>query len=200
MGFKRSWVQIPPARVFKRSATDRGFKSRQLECSYYQTGYETLGRMINVPTTGIAIAALICYTAVSVFAEDRAQAHALKLNQTAFQYAQELISAGHFIADGKGAWGEHRPSADKENEFIRLHGFVEYAKWHLGIDERYPENTKKRYKFPYGDLKNVHRCGLLAARSRAAEYRYHDIEDAAARLIEMISSKKERAASLSSGQ
>ena len=156
--------------------------------------------MINVPTTGIAIAALICYTAVSVFAEDRAQAHALKLNQTGFQYAQELITAGHFIADAKGAWGEHRPSADKENEFIRLHGFVEYAKWHLGIDERYPENTKKRYKFPYGDLKNVHRCGLLAARSRAAEYRYHDIEDAAARLIEMISSKKERAASLSSGQ
>jgi hypothetical protein len=182
------------------AATGRGFKSRQPECSYYPTGYETFDRMIKVTTTGIAIAALSCYTAVSVSAEDPAQARSLKLNRTAFQYAQELISAGHFIADGKGAWSEHRPSADQENEFVHLRGFAEYAKWHLGIDERYPENTKRRYKFPYGDFKNVHRCGLLAARNRAAEYRYHDIEDAAARLTEMISSKKEGAASLPPGQ
>jgi len=153
-----------------------------------------LDRMIKAPTTGIAIAALICYTAVSLFAEDRAQAHALKLNRAAFQHAQELISAGRFIPDGKGAWSEHRPSADEENTFIRLNGFPEYAKWHLGIDERYPENTKRRYKFPYGDFKDVHRCGLLAARSRAAQYRYYDIEDAAGRLIEISSRKREQAA------
>jgi hypothetical protein len=156
--------------------------------------------MIKVQTTGISIAALICYTAVSVFAEDPAQARGSKLNRPAFQYAQELISDGHFVADGKGAWSKHRPSPREENAFIRLRGLAEYAKWHLGIDDRYPENTKQRYKFPYGDFKNIHRCGLLAARNRAAEYRYHDIEDAAARLTEMISSKKERAAPLSPGQ
>jgi hypothetical protein len=38
----------------------------------------------------------------------------------------------------------------------------------------------------------VHRCGLLAARSRAAEYRYHDVEDAAVRLIQMIAQKRQR--------
>ena len=178
MGFKRSWVQIPPARGFLLTERVTRF----------------LDRMIKALTTGIAIAALICYTAVSLFAEDRAQAHALKLNRTAFQHAQELISAGRFIPDGKGAWSEHRPSADEENTFIRLNGFAEYAKWHLGIDERYPENTKRRYKFPYGDFKDVHRCGLLAARSRAAQYRYYDIEDAADRLIEISSRKREQAA------
>ena len=72
-----------------------------------------------------------------------------------------------------------------ENEFIRAHGFAEYAKWHLGVDERYAVNTKRRYKFPYGDFTNVHRCGLLAVKARAAEHKYHDIEDAAARLIRM---------------
>jgi hypothetical protein len=73
-----------------------------------------------------------------------------------------------------------------ENEFIRLHGFGEYAKWHLGIDDRYAENTKRRYKFPYGDFKNVHRCGVLAAQSRAGQHKYYKVENAAAQLKAMI--------------
>jgi hypothetical protein len=77
------------------------------------------------------------------------------------------------------------------NEFIRLHGFREYAKWHLGIDDRYAENTKRRYKFPYGDFKNVHRCGVLAAQSRAGQHKYYEIENAAAQLKTMIAMKME---------
>jgi len=128
-----------------------------------------------------------------VISDVRAQSRTnIKLNDNAVAFATQLIKEGHFTADGKGAWREHRPSADQENEFIRLHGFGEYAKWHLAMDERYAENTKRRYKFPYGDFSNVHRCGLLAARSRAAEYRYHDVEDAAVRLIQMIAQKKQR--------
>lgn len=114
----------------------------------------------------------------------------IKLNKDAYEFAAKLIKEGHVIADGKGAWSNHRASAEQENRFIRLHGFNEYAKWHLGIDERYGANTKRRYKFPYGDFKNVHRCGLLAARSRAAQFKYSDIDDAVARLIEMIKQRK----------
>jgi hypothetical protein len=69
---------------------------------------------------------------------------------------------------------------------LSVRGFSEYAKWHLGIDDRYPENTKRRYKFPYGDFKNVHRCGVLAVQTRAREYRYSEIEAAAAQLRAMI--------------
>ena len=115
----------------------------------------------------------------------------IKLNDNAVAFAIQLVKEGHFTPDGKGGWREHRPSADQENEFIRLHGFSEYAKWHLAVDERYAQNTKRRYKFPYGDFSNVHRCGLLAARSRAAEYRYRDVEGAAVRLIQMIAQKKQ---------
>ena len=128
--------------------------------------------------------ALFIFT--NAISDARAQSGgSITVNEDAVAFASQLIHEGHFVADGKGAWHEHRPSADAENEFIRLHGFSEYAKWHLGVDKRYPANTKRRYKFPYGDFTNVHECGLFAARSRAAEFKHHDVEDATARLIAM---------------
>lgn len=104
----------------------------------------------------------------------------------------QLIKEKHFIVDAKGAWRGHRPSASEENEFIRLHGFGEYAKWHLGIDDHYPENTKQRYKFPYGDFENVHRCGLLTAKARVRQYGYPEIENAAAKLEQAVSTQSKR--------
>jgi hypothetical protein len=87
-----------------------------------------------------SIAVAILYGAIgTMLAQPRTH---LKLNEDAFAFAAQLVKERHFIADGKGAWSEHRPSTDEENEFIRVHGFSEYAKWHLGIDERYAENTK----------------------------------------------------------
>ena len=119
----------------------------------------------------------------AVLAEPR---NSIELNENAFTFAAELIKEGQVVADGKGAWSKDRPSADEENEFIRVHGFAEYAKWHLGIDRRFRENTKQRYKFPYGDFKNVHRCGLLAVKARARQYGYANIENAAAELERAI--------------
>ena len=106
----------------------------------------------------------------------------IRLNGDAFEFAAQLIKQGHAIVDSRGGWREHRSSADEENKFIRIHGFTDYAKWHLGIDDRYPQNTKRRYKFPYGDFKNVHRGGLLAIQARARQYGYGEIEQAAAEL------------------
>ena len=131
--------------------------------------------------------AILLYAICTVVAQP---VTAIKLNDNAVAFATQLIKEGHFTADGKGAWREHRPSADEDNEFIRLHGFGEYAKWHLAVDQRYAENTKRRYKFPYGNFKTVHRCGLLAAKTRAAQYKYSDIKYAAERLIEMIRQRK----------
>jgi hypothetical protein len=127
--------------------------------------------------------------AILLFAMGTMLAHPrthLELNEDAFAFAVQLVKQGHFIADGKGAWSVHRPPTNEQNEFIRVHGFSEYAKWHLAIDGRYPENTKRRYKFPYGDFKNVHRCGVLAVQSRAGEYGYSGIENAAAQLRGML--------------
>jgi hypothetical protein len=55
-----------------------------------------------------------------------------------------------------------------------------------------PEQSKRRYKFPYGDFKKVHRCGLLAAESRAGQYKHFEVESAAAHLHGMIEAGRQR--------
>ena len=143
------------------------------------------GRLNYVAGIGL----IVCLNAIS---HARAQSPGgIRLNENALAFASQLIRQGHLIADGKGGWHEHKPSTAVENDFIRAHGFAEYANWHLAVDKRYAVNTKHRYKFPYGDFTNVHRCGLLAAKARAAEYQYPDIEDAAAQLIRMTLRERE---------
>ena len=127
---------------------------------------------------------------------------AVTLSRRAYEHARELINDGRFVFDERNAWSEHRPSAQQENEFIRLHGFAEYGKWYLGINDEKPEDTKEHYEFPYGDFKDVHRCGVLSAESRAGQYHHYDIENAVAHLHGMLevrkgapASKRTRAAS-----
>lgn len=110
----------------------------------------------------------------------------VQLNNKAFSHAKELITRGHVVFDERDAWSEHQPSAVDENEFIEKRGSAEYGRWHLGIDDEKKEGTKGHYAFPYGDFKDVHRCGVLSAESRAGQYKHYDIESAAARLHGMI--------------
>jgi hypothetical protein len=64
---------------------------------------------------------------------------AATLNRRAYEHAKELITEGRFIFDERDAWSEHRPSAEEENEFIRLHSFAEYGEWYLGLNDEKPE-------------------------------------------------------------
>src|SRR5437667_4533934 len=80
----------------------------------------------------------------------------VKLNNRAFEYAIKLIEQGAFVFDQRDMWSEHQPSAQDENEYLKAHGFGEYRKWYLGIDTGEDEDTKGRYKFPYGDFEKVH--------------------------------------------
>lgn len=114
----------------------------------------------------------------------------VKLNRRGLQQAKGLIGDGRFVADDRDMWSEHQPSTQDENRFIEDHGYSEYGKWHLGVDEDAGENTKARYKFPYGDFRSVHRCGVLAAESRAGQRKYLDIEKAAAQLRSMIDASR----------
>jgi len=107
---------------------------------------------------------------------------AVTLNNKAFTHAKGLIDAGKVVHDERDDWSEHQPSAKEQNTFIERHGFEEYGKWHLGIDKSEPEDSKKRYSFPYGDFRKVHRCGVISAESRAGQYKHFDIERAAAQL------------------
>ena len=115
---------------------------------------------------------------------------AVTIHRRAFEHAKELINEGKFVYDERDAWSEHQPSAQQENEFIRLHGFADYGKWYLGINDEKPADTKGHYEFPFGDFKDVHRCGLLSAESRAGQYKHYDIENAAAHLHGMLDARK----------
>jgi hypothetical protein len=111
---------------------------------------------------------------------------AVTLNERAFDHAKTLINGGRFVYDDRDAWSEHQPSAANENRFIEEHGYDEYSRWFLGVDDEENEDTKAHYKFPYGDFDKVHRCGVLAAESRAGQRKYFDIELAVAHLHGMI--------------
>src|SRR3981081_1183775 len=98
------------------------------------------------------------------------------LNKRAYDFAKQLIMQKQVIFDEKDMWSEHEPTPEIENIFIDEYGYGEYGKWYLGIDDEKNEDTKGRYKFPYGDFEKVHRCGVLAAENRAGQYKYTDIE------------------------
>jgi hypothetical protein len=113
----------------------------------------------------------------------------VKLNRKGYDHARELIEQGRATHDERDDWSEHAPSADDENRYIDEHGYPEYGKWFLGVDDQAPEDTKGRYSFPYGDFTRVHRCGVISAESRAAQYDHLEIEKAAKRLLELIDAK-----------
>jgi hypothetical protein len=75
------------------------------------------------------------------------------------------VDEHHFVIDD---WSEQQPSIAEENEFIEQHGYREYSKWHLGIDEEQPEDDNNRYEFPYGDFVDV-RYAVIAAESTASQ-------------------------------
>ena len=111
---------------------------------------------------------------------------AVKLNNPAYEHAKRLITEDKFVVDERDAWSEHEPSAEQENRYIEEHGYTAYARWYLGVDDEENEETKAHYKFPYGDFERVHRCGVLAAESRAGQRKYYDIELATAHLHGML--------------
>jgi hypothetical protein len=114
----------------------------------------------------------------------------VRLNQRAFDHAKKLIGDGQYVLDERDEWSEHQPTAAQENEYLEAHGWAEYGRWYLGVDDEAAEETKGHYKFPYGDFERIHRCGVLAAESRAGQRKYDDIELATAHLHGMLDALK----------
>ena len=54
------------------------------------------------------------------------------------------------------------------------------------------EETKDRYKFPFGKNDKVYRKGLTAIRQRAGQFGYTDVFEAAGNLIEIIDAKENK--------
>jgi hypothetical protein len=106
------------------------------------------------------------------------------LNEAAVARARKLIDAHQYVLDSD--WGDSQPGAEDENRFLESHSWDEYAEWHLGLTDGANDETKARYAFVYGDLRRVHRTGLIACVYRAAEWRHKEVELAAHELLQRL--------------
>jgi hypothetical protein len=106
------------------------------------------------------------------------------LNDAAVAKARRLIDARQYVLNSD--WGDVQPDAEAQNAFLKNHSWAEYAEWHLGLTEGANDETKARYAFVYGDLRRIHRTGLIACVYRASEWRHKDVELAAHDLLQYL--------------
>ena len=109
---------------------------------------------------------------------------AYEVNPAAVAHARELIDRRQYVLDSD--WGAVQPNADAQNAYLDKHTWDDYSAWHLGLTEGANDETKARYAFVYGDLRRVHRTGLIACVYRASEWRHKDVELAAHDLLQLL--------------
>jgi len=105
----------------------------------------------------------------------------VKLNRKGYEHAKKLIEEGK--VDKESSWSF---TTEDEDKLLGEDNWDEYAKWFLAVDDEHDEMTKAHYKFPYGKNGKVYRRGLIAAKQRAAQNGYDEIEKAADRLLKLI--------------
>jgi hypothetical protein len=107
-----------------------------------------------------------------------------RVNPDAIAKCRELIDARQYVLNSD--WGAVQPNAEAQNAYLEKHSWTEYAAWHLGLTEGASDETKARYGFVYGDLRRVHRAGLIACVYRASEWRHKQVELAAHDLLQHL--------------
>jgi hypothetical protein len=110
-----------------------------------------------------------------------------RVNPDAVAHCERLIEARQYVLDSD--WGDVQPRAAQENAYLENHTWDEYALWHLGLTEGAKDGTKARYAFVYGDLRRVHRSGIIACHYRAAEWRHKEVELAAHELLQRLDAR-----------
>ncbi|TQN42989.1 hypothetical protein FHU33_2409 [Blastococcus colisei] len=110
-----------------------------------------------------------------------------RVNEDAVKQARKLIDDGKVDVDTE--WSDAAPSADDGNAEIEKHGYEGYGAWHLAIDTDASEETKGRYKFPYGDFSTVNRAALIHGKQRAAQNDHDAIEKAFGDLLQRLDAK-----------
>ena len=106
------------------------------------------------------------------------------VNPAAVAHARALIDRRQYVLDSD--WGDVQPGAEAQNAYLEKHPFEDYAAWHLGLTLGANDGTKARHAFVYGDLRRVHRSGLIACVYRASEWRHKKIELAAHDLLQLL--------------
>ncbi len=111
-----------------------------------------------------------------------------RVHEDAVAQARKLIDAGKVDVDTE--WSDAAPSADDGNAQIEKHGYDGYGAWHLAVDPDASEETKGRYRFPYGDFSQVNRAALIHGKQRAAQNGHDDVERAFDDLLQRVDAKR----------
>ncbi len=106
------------------------------------------------------------------------------VNDAGVAHARELIDRHRYVL--RSEWNRVQPRAEDQNRFLERHSWDEYAAWHLALTDGATDGTKARYAFVYGDLRRLHRMGLIACHYRAAEWGHKEIELAAHELLQYL--------------
>jgi hypothetical protein len=112
------------------------------------------------------------------------------VNKAAVAHARHLIEAHRYVLDSD--WGQAQPDTQAQNDYLAKHSWDQYAQWHLGLTDGATDETKARYAFVYGDLRRLHRTGLIACVYRASEWRHKDVELAAHDLLQLLDKTSSR--------
>jgi HK97 family phage major capsid protein len=110
------------------------------------------------------------------------------LNKTGERHASALIAGDGY--DDTDPWSF---DASDEDALLGKDGndWAGYATWFLGEDTQATENTKERFKYPFGKDGKLYRSALRAIRSRSAVQGDTDVYDAAGRLMDEMNKKDE---------
>jgi hypothetical protein len=109
------------------------------------------------------------------------------VNPAGVAHARELIAHRQYVLDSE--WGDVQPDAAAETAYRERHGWDAYAGWFLGLTEGAADETKARYAFVFGDLRRLHRSGLIACVYRASQWRHKQVELAAHDLLQELDAR-----------
>src|SRR3954454_1217283 len=111
-----------------------------------------------------------------------------RVNKDAVAQARKLIDAGKY--DDTTEWSDAAPSADEGNNEMEKDSYEGYAACHLAVDPDASEETKGRYKSPYGAFSKVNRAALIHGKQRAAQNDHDAIEKAFDELLTRLDEKR----------
>ena len=107
-----------------------------------------------------------------------------EVNDEAVDHGAQLIDARQYVLDSD--WGEVQPSADARTSSWKRTRGTSTPNGTSALTEGATDETKARYAFVYGDLRRVHRSGLIACVYRASEWRHKAVELAAHDLLQHL--------------
>jgi len=112
-----------------------------------------------------------------------------RLNSKGYDKASSLVESDNIDRDSDWSF-----TSEDGNALLGEDGddWENYAKWFLLENEDASEDTKDRYKFPYGKDGKIYRSALSAIRQRAGQFGYDDVFEAAGKLIEMMDKEDDK--------